>query len=238
MKPPRWLVPFGLAALLGWWVSRPSGPAFVRLPGGGYPAPAWRMPDLSGAMIASTNLAGSLVVLNFWATWCPPCRRELPELEAFHRRNSNRGVVVVGAATDAEGAATVGPFARRHELTYPMLLADPAVQESFAVVSLPTTVIIGRDGRVSARYLGSLTGEELDRAIAPLLADPAPVMELEDSRNPSPAPAPPAPPGPAAADGRAPPAAPPVPRPSAKTPRSPDDPHAAGNAQGAVSPTR
>ncbi|MBN8247964.1 MAG: TlpA family protein disulfide reductase, partial [Verrucomicrobia bacterium] len=103
MKAPRWLVPFALAALLGWWISRPTGPSFVRLPGAGHPAPAWRMTNLSGTVMSSSDLAGRIVVLNFWATWCPPCRRELPELEAFHGQHGHQGIVVVGGATDQEG---------------------------------------------------------------------------------------------------------------------------------------
>lgn len=184
MKAPRWLVPFALAALLGWWISRPAGPSFVRLPGAGHPAPAWRMAHLSGTMVTSAELASNIVVLNFWATWCPPCRRELPELEAFHRRHAGQGVVLVGAATDQEGAKVVGPFSRRHDLTYPMLLAGQDIQEAFAITSLPTTVVIGRDGRVAARYLGALNQKELERAIAPLLKEAGAVTPTE--RRPDP----------------------------------------------------
>lgn len=169
MKLPRWLIPFGLAAILGWWVSRPSGPSFIRLPGAGFPAPAWQMPDLLGRPVHSTNFAGQIVILNFWATWCPPCRRELPELNAVHRAQQSNGVVVVGAATDERGAEVVAPFVRSRELAYPIVIADTHVQQTFAISTLPTTLVIGRDGRVAARYLGSLTEAELNRAIAPLI---------------------------------------------------------------------
>lgn len=169
MKLPRWLIPFCLAAILGWWVSRPTGPSFMRLPGGGFPAPAWQMNDLDGHPVASTHFTGKVLVLNFWATWCPPCRRELPELEAFHRAQQTNDVVVIGAATDEGGAAVVTPFVRREKLSYPILLADTNVQQTFAVSTLPTTLIIGRDGRIAARYLGSLTQAELTKAVTPLL---------------------------------------------------------------------
>ena len=173
MKPPRWLVPFLLAAVLGWWISRPTGPAFVRLPGSGFPAPSWQMPDLNGHPVSSAEYQGKILVLNFWATWCPPCRRELPELNAFHQERLAQGVVVIGAATDDRGAEVVAPFAQRNRLTYPILIADTNIQQTFAITTLPTTLVIGRDGRVAARYLGSLTAAELNRAVAPLLGSGA-----------------------------------------------------------------
>lgn len=187
MKAPRWLLPFGLAALLGWWISRPSGPSFMRLPGGGFPAAAWQMPDLEGRMVSSTNFAGQVVVLNFWATWCPPCVQELPELESFYRAQQTNGVVVIGASTDESGVSAVAPFVAARKLTYPVLLAGTNVQESFAVSALPTTIIIGRDGRVAARYLGSLTEAELTRAVTPLVNVPV-AKEPETGGNPTPEP--------------------------------------------------
>lgn len=170
----RWVYPFLIAVVFGWLVSRPSGPSFSRLPAGGGTAPKWSMPDLEGRTVQSEDFAGRIVVLNFWATWCPPCRREIPELKEFQRAHSTNDVVVLGAATDADGPDFLKSFVRRHELNYPVLRAGPEVQMTFSVTSLPSTWIIGRDGRVEARYLGALTRKELDRAIAPLLSKGTP----------------------------------------------------------------
>lgn len=163
---PRWVYLFFLAAVLGWFVSRPVGPTFTRLPSGNYTAPDWSMQDLQGRTVRSQDLRGRVVVLNFWATWCPPCRREIPELQAFQDAQGTNGAVVLGAATDEEGTALLKPFAERNKIRYPILLATAEVQSSFAVTSLPSTWIIGPTGKVQARYLGALTRKELDRAVS------------------------------------------------------------------------
>ena len=185
MKPrfnARWVYPFLIAVVFGWLVSRPSGPSFSRLPAGGRPAPHWSMSDLEGRTVQSADFAGRIVVLNFWATWCPPCRRELPELKEFQRAHSTNDVIVLGASTDADGPEFLKSFVSRHELNYPILRAGPEVQMSFYVTSLPSTWIIGRDGRVEARYLGALTRQELDRAIAPLLRKDSPSAPLNPAQ--------------------------------------------------------
>lgn len=167
----RLAYPFLLAVVAGWLVSRQPSPGFQRIPAGRHPAPAWSMTDLDGRVVTSNDLAGKIVVLNFWATWCPPCRRELPDLEAFHQTHRERDVVVLGASTDAGGTNVVLGFLRGRSITYRQLMATPEIQSTFAVSSIPSTWIIGRDGRVEARYLGALTTEELSRAVAPLLSE-------------------------------------------------------------------
>ncbi len=161
----RWVYLFLLAVLFGWLVSRPSGPSFARLPGAGRTAPTWTMTDLEGRTVRSDDYLGKVVILNFWATWCPPCRREIPELKSFQRAHETKGVVVIGAATDTEGVAYLKSFVERHRINYPVLLASSEVQQAFVVTSLPSTWVIGRDGQVLARYLGALTEAELARVV-------------------------------------------------------------------------
>jgi thiol-disulfide isomerase/thioredoxin len=137
------------------------------------------MRDLDDHPVHSSNYLGSVVVLNFWATWCPPCREEIPELNAFQMAHRSDGVVVVGASVDEEGATVVRDFVRRMKISYPVLLADPPTQARYGGAStgpegtrltLPTTVVIDRKGNYAARYLGAMTREELDKAVAPLLS--------------------------------------------------------------------
>ena len=166
----RLIYPFLLAVVAGWLVSRQPSPGFQRIPTGRAPAPSWTMTGLDGRVVNSGDLAGKIVVLNFWATWCPPCRRELPDLEAFHKAHQDRGVVVLGVSIDAGGTNAVRDFLEGRSITYLQLMATPEIQSTFGIASIPVTWVIGRDGRVEARYLGALTAEELSRAVAPLVS--------------------------------------------------------------------
>lgn len=168
-----WLVG-GVVFLAVVWLMRPTRPQFLRVPGRGL-APVWEFKDLDGHPHASTNFAGQIVVLNFWATWCPPCLRELPELAAFHRDRTNAGVTVIGVSIDDPPEPALRNFLKRSPPPYPVFVADPLSREAFGGVSqIPETWIIGRNGQVIARYLGPISREELDHVIAPLLSAPAP----------------------------------------------------------------
>lgn len=169
----RWVVPMVLGiALL--WVTYPKRRPAVRLPTGNVAMPAWQMTGVAGGVVSSTNFAGKILVMNFWATWCPPCREELPELNAFHHANLTNGVVVIGASVDEGGSETVHRFATRNGLEYPILMATPAIQLEFGNVSmLPTTFVVDREGRMVARFLGAITRDDLTAAVAPLLSQPA-----------------------------------------------------------------
>lgn len=168
----RWLIPLALGlALL--WVTYPTRRPAVRLPTGNVTMPAWQMTDLSGLPVSSTNFSGKVLVLNFWATWCPPCREELPDLNAFHGANQTNGVVVIGASVDEGDPEVVKRFAERNGLKYPIVFATPEIQLQFGNVTLlPTTFVIDREGRMAARFLGAITREELEKAVEPLVGGP------------------------------------------------------------------
>jgi len=170
-KWTQWLVPAALAALLFWVTSRPPRPGnFVRVPSPSRPMPAWTMTDLEGRAVSSTNFAGKVIVLNFWATFCPPCITELPELKSFHSAQETNGVVVIGASVDDGGAELVRNFAERRKLNFPILLAGQDTRDSFGgTIPLPSTFVVDRRGLIVARYIGTLTEEELTKTVAPLL---------------------------------------------------------------------
>ena len=140
-------------------------------PGGlaGAPAVSYDVKRLDGKTDALERYRGSVVVMNLWATWCPPCREEMPALERFYQESKGKGVVVLGV-DQGESAAAAGSFARDHGVTFPILLdADQQYGRSYAAIGLPTTVIIDRSGHVVRGIDGQLTLAQMRAAIVPAL---------------------------------------------------------------------
>ena len=164
-----------LLVLAYWYLKPPSGAGFMRVPMPRIAAPAWSLTNVHGQPLQSSSFTGRVVVLNFWATFCPPCIREIPDLAAFHLAHSNSPVTVIGLSLDSKPADAIRAFVEKHNIPYPVAIADAATAEAFGGVNqIPTTFIIAPDGTFAARYLGALTHDELERAIAPLLPNQKP----------------------------------------------------------------
>lgn len=138
----------------------------------GQPAPALIVKQLDGTELDLAALRGKVVVLNFWATWCPPCRAEMPMLEAFHRKHESEGVTVIGLSADDVHERKAVSRAMQG-LSYPAALLADAKTNSFGTPrALPITYIIGPDGVIRARLLPTkkgLTEQDLATAVMPLL---------------------------------------------------------------------
>ncbi len=119
------------------------------------PAPEFSVPDLTGRPLRLSGFRGQLVLLNFWATWCPPCRQEMPAMERLYQRYRDRGFTIVAVSIDTNTAA-VAPFVAQYRLTFPIGL-DPTstVAEAYRARALPTTVLIDRGGHFVALALGA-----------------------------------------------------------------------------------
>ena len=135
--------------------------------------PDFTLTDLDGRQRSNSEWDGKVVLLNFWATWCPPCRREIPVLADVYREHQADGFVVLGIAID--NPVKVARFVERFELPYPNLVGHSdasrvAADYGNAAGSLPYSVILGRDGTVEYLHLGEISRDTLVAKIVPLLA--------------------------------------------------------------------
>jgi peroxiredoxin len=138
-------------------------------------APVFALGTLDGETVTSADLRGRVVVVNFWATWCGPCRIEIPALQALHERRAQDGVVVLGVSMDVAGERVVTPYLQARGVTYPVALATPEARRAFGGIdALPTTFVIGRDGTVRHRVVGLFAPPALHAAVARLLREPPP----------------------------------------------------------------
>ncbi|WP_322819451.1 TlpA disulfide reductase family protein [Tepidiforma sp.] len=129
----------------------------------GRAAPNFRLASLDGPPRSLDQFRGSYVLLNFWASWCGPCRAETPDLQDFYSRNLDRGIVVIGI-NQQEDAATARQFTAQFGVTYPILLdSSGAVSQAYAtgIGGLPRTYLVSPDGIVERIYLGRITFEQL-----------------------------------------------------------------------------
>jgi cytochrome c biogenesis protein CcmG/thiol:disulfide interchange protein DsbE len=138
------------------------------------PAPELELPRLSGQGVASLDdYRGRVVVLNFWASWCEPCREESPLLQRWHERIQRRGGTVLGVDVQ-DLAADAREFIDEYSLTYPMLRdGEGATREEFAILGLPETFVIDRRGRIAALRRGVVDEQFLREHVVPLLREPA-----------------------------------------------------------------
>jgi peroxiredoxin len=136
----------------------------------GAPATSYDVPRLGGTTDSLARYRGKVVLMNFWATWCPPCQEEMPALEHLYRADRSRGLVVLGI-DQGESAAAAGTFVRSHHITFPILLdEDQKYASSYVSVGLPTSVVVGRNGRIVKGFDGAQTLAQFQAAVAPLLA--------------------------------------------------------------------
>ena len=127
--------------------------------------------DISGKDVRLSQYKGQVVLLNFWATWCVPCKREIPELAALYRDYKERGFVVLGVSVDSE-VRLIKPFAREMKMNYPVLIGagrEDLGQAFGPFIGFPTSVLVARDGKVCVRHTGLVTKAQLERQIGALL---------------------------------------------------------------------
>lgn len=133
-------------------------------------APSLSLKDLRGREVRLSAYKGKVVLVNFWATWCPPCRAEMPDLVRLQRQYRRRGLQVIGITYPPESRTEVLKFTRRIKVNYPILTGTKETKALFdASETLPVTVIIDREGVVRDVIMGILLADEFEQKVKPLL---------------------------------------------------------------------
>jgi cytochrome c biogenesis protein CcmG/thiol:disulfide interchange protein DsbE len=134
-------------------------------------APDFTLPDLAGRPVSLSALRGRVVALNFWATWCAPCKAEIPALAAVYAAHRGHCLEMLGIAADSGTREEVAAAARELGVNYPVLLDEQqAAGEAFRVRGLPRTVLVDAEGRIRTVFEGAVDRPRLEGALAPLLA--------------------------------------------------------------------
>ena len=134
------------------------------------PAPAFTLKDSNGSSVKLSDYLGKVVLLNFWATWCGPCKVEIPWFIEFEQKHKDSGFAVIGISMDEDGWETVKPYIEARRVNYRILLGDDATAQSFGgVESLPTTFLIDRQGRVASVHIGLVSKSSYQNEIIQLL---------------------------------------------------------------------
>jgi len=136
-------------------------------------APAWKLKDVDGNVVASSQFRGKVVVLDFWATWCGPCRSEIPGYVELQKKYGADGLVFVGVSVDTDGPEVVRRFIKEHGVNYTVVMADDKVVDAYAPIEgYPTTFIIDRDGLIRNKKLGSRPTAQYEKEILSVLKPP------------------------------------------------------------------
>ncbi len=171
----RLLIIVGVVFLSGCYNAPDPGGVASGGPGAlaGAPAQSFDVQRTDGRPDSLARHRGHVVLLNLWATWCPPCQEEMPALERFARESA--GKVVVLGVDQGESATAAAAYAREHGVTFPILIDEQQQYgRTYEGIGLPTSVIVSRDGRIVKGIDGAMTIEQMRAAVAPALAGAAP----------------------------------------------------------------
>jgi peroxiredoxin len=126
----------------------------LALPRQGQPAPAFKVVTTSGQSVSMDNYQGRVLVLDFFATWCQPCRKSIPHLVKMNQKYGKQGLQILGMSADENGERVVASFAAEQHINYPVALAGDAVTDVFGVRSVPVMIVIDKKGKIAEVFRG------------------------------------------------------------------------------------
>jgi len=137
-----------------------------------FPSPELTLTDLEGAAHSLADYEGQVVLVNLWATWCPPCKAEMPTLQAYHDKYTDKGFNVI-AINDGDPTPDVIQFVKDYQLTFPVWL-DPtyiATEDAFKTMNLPSSFVIDRNGTVRLFWVGEISAKTLEKYVTPIIKE-------------------------------------------------------------------
>ena len=135
-------------------------------------APNFTLKDINGDQFQLSQLKGKVVILDFWATWCPPCRQEIPHFVDLQKQYQSKGLEIVGISVDDRGAAVVKPFAQKFNINYTMLVDGQAITNLYGgVQGIPTTFVLDKQGRIVKKFVGLTDRSVFENLVQGLLKE-------------------------------------------------------------------
>jgi cytochrome c biogenesis protein CcmG/thiol:disulfide interchange protein DsbE len=136
----------------------------------GVAAPDWKLKALDGQEVKLADFRGKVVILDFWATWCPPCRKEIPAFIELQQQYEKSGLVIVGISFD-KAVETVKEFARTEKINYPIAMGTMELAQAYGGInSIPTTFVVDPAGKIVKSFVGFHPKAEFEKEITPLLS--------------------------------------------------------------------
>jgi peroxiredoxin len=130
------------------------------------PAPNFKLKAADGTTVELNKLKGKVVLVNFWATWCPPCRAEIPGMMKVYDKYKAKGLEIVGISVDNGGWDDVRPWLEKHPITYPIVVGDANLAQAYGGIhNIPTTFLVDRKGNIAMKHVGGLTEEEFEKMV-------------------------------------------------------------------------
>jgi len=133
-------------------------------------APDFKLPTASGGTVQLSKLRGKVVVVNFWATWCGPCRGEIPGMLEVYQKYKDKGFEIVGISVDRDGWGVINPLVKKMKITYPVVLGNGEITDAYGGIdAIPTTFFVDRKGHVLKRHVGGMSKAEFEETIKSFL---------------------------------------------------------------------